>query len=137
VASLWSLTRALNVDFGGLLDASGDAERNIRDIQRAGQTPVIAGTGRGCLIRILSRPEDVGQTEIYELLFQPDGLLDSAPHRPGCTEYLTVLEGRLSLQSGGEAAELATGDTIRYRADVDHRIAAPDTARAILVVKDA
>lgn len=133
VATLWNLTQALQVDFAGLL--AGRAAGGI-DVVRAEAAPVIAARGDGVRIRILSPPESVGSHEVYELIFAPGGVLDSAAHSPGCREHLTVIEGRIAVGSGSESATLGTGDTARYAADRAHRIAAEGgAARAILIVQ--
>src|SRR6056297_2595266 len=65
VATLWNLTQALRVDFPGLL--RGESTSGI-DVLRRDGVPVIEGLGKGVAIRILSPAEDVGKTEVYELL---------------------------------------------------------------------
>jgi transcriptional regulator with XRE-family HTH domain len=137
VATLWSLTRALQVDFAGLLDA-GDADSTIKEIMRANRTPTIDSQGEGCRIRILSPPDQAGRLEVYEILFAENGALVSEPHRQGCLEHLTVLEGSLTLVAGNEDAQLETGDTIRYAADCPHSIRATGTpAKALLIVHNS
>jgi transcriptional regulator with XRE-family HTH domain len=135
VATLWNLTRALQVDFAGLLD--DQAKVSQIEILRAAAVPTIENRGFGCTIRILSPPEDAGVHEVYALQFKPGGVLDSAPHAPGTREHLTVWEGRLTVRSGDATEELHSGDTARYPADSAHKIqAAPDApAKAFLVVK--
>lgn len=132
VATLWNLTQALKVDFAGLL--SDDAASGIHVI-RTREAPTIGGLGGGVRIRILSPSDAVGKSEVYELLFEPGGVLDSQPHSPGCSESLTVIEGTLTVTSGVDEARLASGDTARYAADRGHAIAAgPEPARALLLV---
>lgn len=132
VATLWNLTQALQVDFAGLLDTT--AAHPI-DIIRAGDVPTIAGRGTGVRILILSAPETVGQHEIYDLRFDAGASLVSSPHRPGCREQLTVVDGALTVVSGQNTCVLAQGDTARYAADLPHTIAASDgQARGFLVV---
>lgn len=134
VATLWSLTRALQVDFAGLLD-EGNTEGTIKEIMRANRTPTIDFQGEGCKIRILSPPDQAGTLEVYEVEFSDNGALNSAPHRKGCVEHLTVLEGELSVVADEEQAEVKQGDTIRYAADRKHAILAKGTAaKAILIV---
>lgn len=137
VASLWNLTRALNVDFAGLLDESADAPRSIRDVVRASEIPQINNKAGGCVIRILSGPEDVGQTEVYDIQFKNNAHLDSSPHKAGCEEHLTVLAGAVVVRSDQEEATADVGDTLRYRADRDHSIQAKGEARVLLIVKNA
>lgn len=136
IATLWNLTRALQVDFAGLLD--GGAEKDQMILLRAADVPCIDNMGQGCRIRILSPPEDAGQHEIYDLRFERGGALNSQPHARGALEQLTVIDGRLQVASGSAVNQLGVGDTARYAADVPHAITAPDgPARAFLIVKNA
>lgn len=134
VATLWNLTRALQVDFAGLLEL-GKPAAGI-EVITAAQAPTISGHGHGCRITILSEPEKVGRQEVYDMRFAPGGTLDSQPHDTGAREHLTVLEGRVAVVSGGSEAVLETGDTARYAADVVHAIRAVDgPARCFLIVE--
>lgn len=134
VATLWNLTRALQVDFAGLLDE--DQPPPGIDYVSAAQTPTIGGHGRACRIRILSAPEQAGIHEVYDLTFGAGGALESEPHGPGAREHLTVIEGRLRVRSGEAAQLLDTGDTARYAADLPHAIEAIDgPARGFLIVE--
>jgi len=134
VATLWSLTRALQVDFSGLLDDESTT-RTIKEIMRAQRTPSFDSQGEGCRIRILSPPEQAGTVEVYDIRFEAGGALVSDPHSQGCIEHLTVLEGSLSLTAGAESAALSQDDTIRYAADCPHAIRAENgPARGFLIV---
>ncbi len=138
VATLWNLTRALQVDFAGLLDGESTDRSTIEEVVRADRTPTIDSRGEGCRIRILSPPDQAGRHEVYDLHFEKGGALVSQPHRQGCREHLTVIEGRLTVTSGGTSVELGEGDTARYAADCEHAIRAEaKTARAILVVHNS
>lgn len=132
IATLWNLTRALQVDFAGLLQRGAGAAIQVL---RRSDVPTIENRGTGCRIRILSPPEDAGRHEVYELAFTPGGVLDSQPHGAGTREYLTVFEGSVTVTSGDATEVLSPGDTARYAADVPHRIEAGQAARAFLVVK--
>jgi transcriptional regulator with XRE-family HTH domain len=136
IATLWNLTRALQVDFAGLLD--GDATSDQIAVLRDRDVPSIDNMGQGCRIRILSPPEDAGKHEIYDLRFDTGGALLSQPHTRGTQEQLTVIEGAVVVTSGSASDTLQVGDTARYGADVPHSITATDgPARAFLVVKNA
>ena len=135
VAILWNLTNALNIDFSGLLDGKPNDDGAIKEVVRAEQTPVILSKGSGCRIRILSPPENVGNTEIYDLEFDANAVLASDPHSVGCLENLTVISGMLEVTSDNETEVIKSGDTLRYAADRSHAIRAKGKkARAILVV---
>ena len=134
IATLWNLTRALQVDFAGLLE---DGPASSIEVLRAAEVPSIENRGAGCTIRILSPPEDAGRHEVYELRFGEGGVLDSQPHRRGAREQLTVIEGKLIVTSNEASQKIGQGDTARYAADVPHRIEATRPSRAFLVVQDA
>ncbi len=133
VATLLNLTRALNVDFAGLL---GDEVAEDRvEILHEHQTPALDRAGDGCKIRILSQPQDAGKFEVYELIFAEGGKLDSKPHERGTREQLIAEEGNLQVVSGVAKGQIGKGDTARYAADVPHTIEAINgPARAILMV---
>lgn len=137
VASLWNLTRALNIDFSTLLDLETEPVHPIREVLRGDQMPVIRDRAAGCVVRILSAVEDVGNTEVYDISFEDGAALESSAHAKGCVEHLTVLDGTLEVTSDGERAEVSVGDTVRYAADTEHEIRAKAPARALLVVKNA
>lgn len=133
IATLWNLTRALQVDFAGLLEEGDNADKV--EVLRAAQTPTIENRGEGCNIRILSPAEDAGKHELYDLRFRSGGKLPSGPHARGTREHLTVIEGRVRVTSGTAIKDVGAGDTARYQADVDHCIEALGSARALLVVQ--
>jgi transcriptional regulator with XRE-family HTH domain len=134
IATLWNLTRALNVDFAGLLDQGNKGDKI--DVLKAVEIPTIDNMGHRCCISILSPPEEAGGHEVYDIRFTAQGSLKSQPHACGAIEHLTVLEGQIRVTSGAATTEVNTGDTARYAADVPHEIAAMDgNARVFLIVK--
>jgi XRE family transcriptional regulator, regulator of sulfur utilization len=136
IATLWNLTRALQVDFAGLLDARVNRDRI--EVLRASEVPSFDNMGRGCRIRILSAPEEAGGHEVYDIAFDLGGVLKSQPHTRGVREQLTVLEGTVRVTSGSTSRLLNPGDTARYAADVEHAIEAEGgAARVFLIVKTA
>ena len=135
ISTLWNLTRALQVDFAGLLDTAAAASQI--ETLRSDDVPTIDNLGKNVRIRILSPPEEAGKHEVYELVFALDGILDSQPHTRGAREHLTVIEGVLDVRSGDRSKRLQAGDTARYHADVAHCISAVGAARAFLVVQNA
>ncbi|MEO0637719.1 MAG: XRE family transcriptional regulator [Pseudomonadota bacterium] len=134
ISTLWNLTRALKVDFAGLLNQREPGDSI--DVLKASEAPTIDKVGQKCRIAILSSPDEAGGHEVYDIFLQKGGSLKSKPHPPGTTEQLTVLEGTVRVASGAAAEQLSTGDTARYAADVPHEILAVGAAaRVFLLVK--
>ncbi|WP_299662533.1 XRE family transcriptional regulator [uncultured Ruegeria sp.] len=135
ISTLWNLTRALQVDFAGLLEDSKTADQI--EVLRNSEVPSIDNMGERCRIRILSPPEEAGGHEVYDIQLDQGGALNSQPHARGTQEQLTVLEGAVRVTSGTAVSELRQGDTARYAADVVHSISARTPARVFLIVKNA
>ncbi len=135
ISTLWNLTRALQVDFAGLLEEANAAD-HIEVLRRA-EVPSIDNMGQNCRIRILSPPEEAGGHEVYDIQFEAKGALTSKPHARGAREQLTVLEGTVHVTSGTAVHSLNEGDTARYAADVAHSIVSDGPARVFLIVKNA
>ena len=136
IATLWNLTRALRVDFAGLLEHREQGDRI--DVLKAAEVPSIENMGRNCRILILSPPEEAGGHEVYDISFQIEGALNSQPHSRGSVEQVSVLDGQVKVTSGSATQCLRSGDTARYAADVPHSIeAVGGGARIFLIVKSA
>ncbi|MCG7492584.1 helix-turn-helix domain-containing protein [Thalassobius sp. Cn5-15] len=135
ISTLWNLTRALQVDFAGLLEDTETTDRI--EVLRHTEVPAIENMGIGCRIKILSPPEEAGGHEVYDITLRADGALNSQPHSRGANEQMTVLDGAVRVISGTADEVLQAGDTARYAADVAHSIAAVDgPARVFLIVKN-
>ncbi len=138
VSTLWNLTRALDVDFAGLLDGNLPQRDGFREIVRADRIPTIESKGEGCRLKILSPPDYAGECELYEVIFEAGGALRSDPHREGCEEHLTVLTGAITVTAGSRTLDLECGDTACYRADRAHALEARGgPAGAILMVRNS
>ncbi len=135
IATLWNLTRALQVDFAGLLD--DEAGNDQIELLTEAQVPRIENVGEGVTIRILSPPEEAGEHEVYELRFAANGVLDSQPHKRGAREQVSVISGTITVLSGSAQQDVGAGETARYSADVPHRLSADAPAQAFLIVRDA
>ncbi|RLJ98032.1 helix-turn-helix domain-containing protein [Ruegeria conchae] len=135
ISTLWNLTRALQVDFAGLLEDTKTTDQI--EILKNSEVPSIDNMGENCRIRILSPPEEAGGHEVYDIQLDKNGALNSQPHARGAREQLTVLEGSVRVTSGVAVSELRQGDTARYAADVAHSISADSPARVFLIVKNA
>ena len=136
-AVLWSLTRALKIEFADLVDGAPTiTEKEPNEIVTAGHTPEIKSPDGVCRLRILSPPRLAGETEWYELEIEPGGVLDSAAHADGAVEHLTILAGSFEVTSGEAVRTVETGETARYPVDVPHRIrnTATGISKALMVL---
>lgn len=134
LATVWRLCDSLGVSVESFL---GQDERvEAIEVLTAHATPSIRSADGGCELRILGPLNLGGQMEWYDMRAQCDAELVSQPHDAGTVEHLTVLDGALVVESGGERRTLEVGETARYRADRPHAIRneGDRPARALLVV---
>lgn len=114
---LWKIAVGLAVPFQTLLgeEATGKAR-----VLRAGDTMPLRSPDGRVESRLLTPSGATVGVEVYELRFQPRGVLKSEPHGAGTTETVTLLTGALRISIGEEAHDLAPGDTIFFQADTAH-----------------
>lgn len=126
LATLWNIGEALGLDPRELLGGN-DGETTAagrRERIETAATPVIESpAGRHRLV-ILSDPRLVGRAELYRLELAAGGCLDSQPHEHGAVEQVTVISGKVEVRSGDAVDSVAAGSTVRYPADMPHRITA-------------
>lgn len=138
LATIWSLTQSLGIDIADLLsDARSDNNNELfLDVTKEHQTPEIQSADGKCNLRILGPIDKVSETEWYDLVLEPGGVLESEGHGKGTMEHITVLGGALNVRNSQTARSIAEGDTARYQADVPHYIEnkGKTSARALMVV---
>jgi XRE family transcriptional regulator, regulator of sulfur utilization len=121
IAVTWRLANALGVDIAELLSSQPHTADAIR-IMEPHETPTLPGEHSGYVLKILGPMELAGRYEWYELILSGGGELISSPHDPGTTEHITVVNGSVEVEVGGEKKKLKTGGTARYQADRAHAI---------------
>ncbi len=131
-ATLWNLTQTLGIDIQSLIEHDMPTSGRV-SIERvaANLTPTIFSADGLCVLRILSPADRASDMEWYQLTVQAGGELCSEPHAPDTWEHLSVLQGRLQVESGGDEIDIGEGETARYPAFVPHRIANPGATVAI------
>lgn len=138
LATLWSLTQSLGIDIASLLGSASETaeEAPALDVVKSYQTPEIQSADGKCVLRILGPIDLVSHTEWYDMRLEVGGKLSSDGHGEGTVEHLTVLEGALWVENGGEEKMIEAGDTARYAADIPHVIENRGTtgARALMMV---
>lgn len=121
-ATLWSVAKALDVNLSELTDGASAVARTRIEILHDHFTPEIKSKDSNCTLRILGPAAAIGSFEWYAISILPGGCLKSDPHSPGTWEHLTVTKGGFEVRSGDTNTNVASGDTIRYPADVTHHI---------------
>jgi XRE family transcriptional regulator, regulator of sulfur utilization len=117
LAVLWKVAVGLEIPFHDLL---GSQQENAVLVLRAGDALPLRSTDGRTESRLISPGGARSDTEVYELKLLPKATHRSDPHAQGTTETLVVLTGSLRLGAGSVTYDLNTGDSVFFRADVDH-----------------
>jgi transcriptional regulator with XRE-family HTH domain len=114
---LWKVAVGLGVPFQTLINTSQVGKTRL--LRAADMVPLRSADGR-MESRLVSPAGTADRVEIYELRFQPKGVLRSEPHGPQSTETVFVLTGVLCITVGDETHELRAGDSLFFQADIRH-----------------
>ena len=130
LAVAFRIAQAFEMSLGELVDAP--AAVNRVDVIRGDDRTYHFRSDRTCRIRTLSPLHLEKSVEFYEVVLRGGGSLRSLPHFEGARELLTVRQGSVRVKAGDDTAELATGDSAHYPADVPHAIENTGRDEAVL-----
>jgi transcriptional regulator with XRE-family HTH domain len=117
IVTVWKIARAIGLTVQDLMEPS----TNSIEVTRFNDLPVIHSIDKLCEIRIDSPVHMTDNLELYHFTLMPGGKHVSKPHYPS-EEFLTVIDGKVLVQSGDFSVILNKGDTSRYRGDLDHSV---------------
>jgi quercetin dioxygenase-like cupin family protein len=84
--------------------------------------PILESQDGLCRLAIAGPLNLVEQVQWYDFRARPMGVLESDPHPPGTVEHLYMLAGEIEVTSGDQVKRVKTGETLRFRGDLPHRI---------------
>ena len=121
LSTIWRLSQALNTNLDELLRELEERPAFIAQ-HRAPQLPTLTSEDGLCELKIIGDIDTVEWAQVYELIAQPGGVLDSAPHPSGTVESLYVRAGRARVEIADGFKEAGAGELLRYRGDLPHTI---------------
>ena len=139
LATIWRLAQALDVSIERVLQDRDDSPF-IEKVSK-GDTPILVSDDGKCRLAITGWIKTVEWLQCYDFSADPGGVLESDAHQRGAVESLSVIEGELQVEVGGETESARVGETLRYRVDRRHVIRnvskAPARAEMICILKAA
>jgi transcriptional regulator with XRE-family HTH domain len=120
VGTLLRLSDALGVGLPALVEPPTPRSAKVT---RAGEGAALwtgAHGGRGVLVAGTEPPDVV---ELWDWTLGPGDRHDSEAHSAGTRELLQVLEGTVTVESGGTEHVLRAGDALTFFGDTDHAYA--------------
>jgi len=134
LAVTFNIARAFEMSIGELVEMPG-VSSSIQVI-RANDSAYDFRADKHCRVRTLSPLNLEKDVEFYEVRLARGGELRSTAHFTGTREFLAVQAGRVRIESGEDHEELGHGDSVSYRADVDHAIVNIGEREAVVFLVD-
>ena len=133
LATLVRLGEALDVGLAELVELG--ARQRARVIPRD-QAVELWSSPDGGSGRLLVGSDQLDHIELWEWRLEPGDEHHAEAHLSGTTEILHVLDGELVLDAGGESYAAASGESIVFSADADHRYCngGNETLRILMIV---
>jgi XRE family transcriptional regulator, regulator of sulfur utilization len=120
LSTVIKLSRALDTTVDEVL--RGETKSNFLEHQTKSGVPILESQDGLCRLAIAGPLSLVDVFQWYDFHAKPKGVLVSQPHPPGTIEHLYLVKGELEVTSGGEVTTVAQGETLRFIADVPHKI---------------
>lgn len=134
LAVTFRIAQAFGITLGDLVETP--RATSAIDVIRVEDRTFLYRSDQDVRIRTLSPLHLEKDVEFYEVQLNEGGVLRSAPHFQGTREFLTVVKGKVRLESAEDAEELEPGDSASYRADVPHAISNIGKGGAVIFLVD-
>lgn len=114
------LSRALDTTVDEVL--RGDSSSVFIEHQTKSGIPMLESQDGLCRLAIVGPLSLVDSFQWYDFHAKPKGVLESEPHPQGTVEHLYIATGEIEVAAGNEIKVGKTGEAIRFRADIPHKI---------------
>jgi transcriptional regulator with XRE-family HTH domain len=119
IAILCRMANALNVALGELLYQEQVTERITRHKRASGKEFWNTAAGSRAALVDAVRVKDVG-AEFWRWTLAAGEEFAGQAHPPGTYEFLYVLRGSLTVETGGETMKCSAHESLRFLADASH-----------------
>lgn len=116
INTIWKIANGLKVPYTRLLEES---ERGTTLVRRAEVLPQQAESGE-YRVSCYFKGDDGRNFELFYMELDPKGGYTSAGHLAQAQEYVYVIEGELTVETGGEIYLLGPGDALGFDSTVEH-----------------
>ena len=120
LSTVYRLSRALDTSIDEVLKA--DSVAVFLEHQAKSAVPILESQDGLCRLAIIGPLSLVDLTQWYDFQAKAGGVLESDPHPPGTVEHLYMIKGEVEITVGEEVKVAKTGEAIRYRGDLPHKI---------------
>jgi XRE family transcriptional regulator, regulator of sulfur utilization len=120
ISTVMRLSKALDTTIGEVL--RGASESLFLEHQPKSAIPILESQDGLCRLAIVGPLNLVDYFQWYDFHAKAGGILESSPHPQGTIEHLYLVAGELEITTGDEVKSLKSGEALRFRADIPHKI---------------
>ncbi|MDO6654301.1 helix-turn-helix domain-containing protein [Anaerobacillus sp. 1_MG-2023] len=124
---IWKIANGLSIPISSLL-----AEKEEVVISRKNVGNKVLSSNEALTLEPMFTDSGYGSLETHRAFLEPMGEYYADAHQEGVIEYVTVMEGRATVQVQEQTYELNTYDSIKFRADQKHGYLNPNSEGAVL-----
>lgn len=126
LANLARIAGAMQVSIEELLTRP---RANCKLIRKSDLRGVKRSQGTATIFKLL--PDPIPGMEIDRMEIEAGGKMGGIPHVGGTKEYLTVVQGEITVQVAGESYRVSTGDVFAFPGDQAHSYKNTGTQKAV------
>lgn len=123
ISTVWKIATGLEVDINDLTRVVSVKARNFTLTKK--NEIIIAEPlegEEGIQIKDFTSMNTVEDIEIFLITFEKGRKLLSEPHFTGTEEFLTLLDGEITVTAGKNVIQMNKGDFLSYHSDIEHSI---------------
>ncbi len=123
ISTVWKIATGLGVDINELTRVVSVKNRNFT-LTKSDEI-IIADPlegEEGIQVKDLTSMDMVEDIEIFLMTFKKGKKLFSVPHFTGTEEFLTLLDGTITVTAGKNVIQMNKGDFLSYHSDIEHSI---------------
>ncbi len=123
ISTVWKIATGLDVEINELTRVVSVKPRNFT-LTKSDEIiiPDPLEGEKGIQIKDLTSLDMVEDVEIFLMTFEKGSKLNSEPHFAGTEEFITLLEGTITVTAGGNVIQMDKGDFLSYHSDIEHSI---------------
>jgi XRE family transcriptional regulator, regulator of sulfur utilization len=124
---IWKIANGLSIPISSLL-----AEKEEVVISRKNVGNKVLSSNEDLTLEPMFTTSGYGSLETHRAFLKPGGTYYTEAHQEGVIEYVTVMEGKATVQVQEQRYELNTYDSIKFKADQRHGYLNPNQEPAVL-----
>jgi XRE family transcriptional regulator, regulator of sulfur utilization len=124
---IWKIANGLSIPISALL-----TEKREVVISRKNEGNKILSANEALTLEPMFNASSYGSLEVHRAFLKPNSEYHAGAHQIGVIEYVTVMEGEVTIMVEEECYHLKQYDSIQFNGDLEHAYINPTSSQAVL-----